>query len=145
MATNTETGYPRSWRFDEDGLTVEGVYTGVTSAPSKYGPVPVIYLNIGGEPRSIWLTATALRSRFRDELARRGTTDFESGEQIRIEREPEQRTSGSGNSYWAFKVTFLDRQPATAAEILASDGGVAGPVSAADDDIPFRCTIDGAL
>jgi hypothetical protein len=127
-----ETGYPRAWRWDEDGLVVEGRYVRLDEGITDYGPVPIVVLDVEGEQRSLWLSATALRSRFADELRRRGDSDFERGERIRIERAREKKVSSTGRSYWPFAVAFLDSVPRTAAEILAVQDPPEG-----EEDVPF--------
>ena len=124
--------FPRSWRWEFDGLEVAGGYVRLSEAPSAYGPVPVVTLKVDGEERGVWLSQTALRRKFADELGRRKSRDFELGERIRIERGAE-KARGAKFSYWPFDVSFEDAPQADALSILAVDASA----SAADEEIPF--------
>lgn len=82
---------------------------------------------------------TALRSKFAEELARRGAADFDLGERISVKRLAT-KESANGRSYRPFRVTFHDRPDLDARSVLglapnaptmpelASDG---------DDEPPF--------
>jgi hypothetical protein len=96
----TVNGFPRSWRWDEDGLVAAGAYVRLSEGPSAYdsGPVPVVTLKVDGEERGIWLSQTALRGKFVSELERRQARDFNPGERITIERGAE-KARGAKYSY----------------------------------------------
>jgi hypothetical protein len=128
--------YPKSWRWDEDGLVVDGTYVGTSSAPGEYGDIPILTLKVAGEDRAVWVTQIAIRSKLADELNRRKVRNFESGERIVIKRADEKKKSASGRSYWPFSCEFPDASPRDAAALLGVD---AVPVRSAssEDDIPF--------
>jgi hypothetical protein len=129
---------PRGWRWGEDGLVVEGAYVRTDEAPSVFGHVPILVLEVGGEERAIWVVHAALRSRLAEELRRRGTSDFEPGERIRVERGADRRVSSSGRSYWPFVVSFPDHPRRSAAEILgAAPPRAARPSPPEEDEVPF--------
>lgn len=88
------SAHPRSWNWNADGLVVSGAYVRLAEAPSAYGPVPVLTLDVDGELRSVWLSQTALRREFVNELDRRKSGDFDPGERIRIERGAEKVRGG---------------------------------------------------
>jgi len=54
----------------------------VDEAQSAYGPKAVVVLNVDGTDRAVWLTQTALVSKFQDELQRRRASDFDADERI---------------------------------------------------------------
>jgi hypothetical protein len=136
LTHDQDSDFPRSWRWDEDGLRIEGSYVRMDEGPSEYGRRAICVLNVGGEERSLWLTQEALISRFRDELERRLATDFSPGERIIVERGAEKKESANGRAYWPFKTRFLDAPRRAASDLLG------GPASSEEDDkekddIPF--------
>lgn len=141
MSGNGNTDFPRNWDWDGDGDTVQGSYVRVDEAPTSYGEKPILVLEVGGEERSVWLLATALRNRFADEVAKRPNGDLTIGEQVVIER-GEMRTSSSDRQYRAFTARFPDRPRRSAASILGAGRPETEPAESmapgpADDDIPF--------
>jgi hypothetical protein len=129
-----DSDYPRSWRWDEDGLRIAGTYVEMNEGPSEYGRRAICVLQVGGERRSLWLTQEALISKFREELERRELTDFTVGERIEVERGAEKKQSANGRGYWPFTVRFPDAPHKSAAELLGSS---AEPADAQADDLPF--------
>lgn len=110
-----------------------------------YGRCPIIVLDVEGERRSVWLTQTALRSKFAEELERRGAADFTPGEPVSIERATEMKESGTGKRYWPFSVAFGNAPTKTAAAILAgtetvapAGGGGSSSQLGANEPLPFR-------
>ncbi len=110
--------HPRSWLWSEDGSTITGTYVRMDTGPSDYGERAIIVLNVDGEDRSLWLNETALVAKFRDELARRTSGDFEPGERITASRGAAKVESANGRGYWPCPVTFHDAPRRSAAEIL---------------------------
>jgi hypothetical protein len=135
-----ETGFPQAWKFDEDGLRIEGTYLRLDEGPTEYGRRAIVVLDVEGVERALWLSAEVLRRRFADELERRQEQDFTVGELVVVERGEEKRESEAGRGYWPFTVQFPDAPQRTAASLLGADvtheqgekGGVRD-----DDDIPF--------
>ena len=70
MGTNQ---YPKTWKWDDDGTSLEGVLVGLKYAKSKFSddPVPVITLKSSGENVSVWLPGGLLR-RVSDESQKYG-------------------------------------------------------------------------
>lgn len=70
MGTNQ---YPKTWKWDDDGTSLEGVLVGLRYAKSKFSddPVPVITLKSSGENVSVWLPGGLLR-RLSDEAPKYG-------------------------------------------------------------------------
>jgi hypothetical protein len=126
--------YPRSWRFDEDGLRIAGTYVEMNEGPSEYGRRAICVLDVDGEKRSLWLTQEALIAKFRDELERRELADFTAGERIMVERGSEKKQSANGRGYWPFTVRFPDAPQKPAAELL---GASAERDETQTDDVPF--------
>jgi hypothetical protein len=131
--------FPRTWKFDEDGLEVTGAYLKTDRGPTQYGQKAILVLEVNGELRGVWVNSETLRLRLAEELESRGARDFIVGEQIVISRAPEKKTSESGRGYWPFKVRFPDAAGNDAADLLgahvprtAAEGGDSG-----DGDIPF--------
>ena len=119
--SDQDNGYPKSWKFGtDDPLEVEGRYVSTTTAPSGYGEVAIINLDVEGETRAVWLSTMVLKAQFADELRRRGSRDFNQGERITIARSAEKRTSEAGKPY------RLPRAPATADRSTAVTLTVAG-------------------
>ena len=134
--------YPRAWRFDKDGETVTGRYAYMTRAATSYAPHAAICNLVveSGGTVAVWLTASVLRQKFADELRRRGSEDFNPGEEITITRGAEKREAASGHEYWPFTVQFWSGEQATAAAILnipAADADVPPGQTTIDDEIPF--------
>jgi hypothetical protein len=130
--------FPRTWRWDDDGDTVEGRFIGFDEGPTAYGDKPIVVLQVDGEPRSLWLFDTALVSKFREEVRKRPTRDLTAGEQLYIKRGG-MITSGTGRDYRRYDVRFPDRPKRKAAEILGSRGeqDEVTPDELEDDDLPF--------
>jgi hypothetical protein len=130
--SDQDNGYPKSWKFGtDDPLEVEGRYVSTTTAPSGYGEVAIINLDVEGETRAVWLSTMVLKAQFADELRRRGSRDFNQGERITIARSAEKRTSEAGKPYWAYVTRFLDAPHADAASVLGVD------TNEVDDEIPY--------
>lgn len=100
---------PRWWNWDDDGSTVEGAYVRLDVAPAVFDDDPILILAVAGELRAVRLSSTVLRSRFVDELARRGSRDFEPGERIAITRGAEKQTGARGCDHWP--IVFHDAPP----------------------------------
>ncbi len=63
------TEYPETWLFDEHGETVAGTFLRWDQGQKKkYGPKTIAVLEVDGTERSLWLNATVLYGKFRDEL-----------------------------------------------------------------------------
>jgi len=130
--------FPQSWKFDEDGNSVTGTYLRMDEGTTSYGSKPIVVLDVDGEERSVWLSQTALRSKFADELARRHASDFDPGERISISRAKEKKTAASGHAYWPFTVIFHNAPKRDAASILGIDEDDATADDDGEDDgIPF--------
>jgi hypothetical protein len=130
-----DSDFPRSWRFDEDGLRIAGTYVEMNEGPSEYGRRAICVLDVDGEKRSLWLTNEALISKFRDELERRELADFTAGERIEVERGAEKKQSANGRGYWPFVVRFPDAPHKSAAELLGASAE--RDESQTDDVLPF--------
>jgi hypothetical protein len=129
-----DSDYPRSWRFDEDGLRIAGTYVEMNEGPSEYGRRAICVLQVGDEKRSLWLTQDALIAKFREELERRDLADFTTGERIVVERAAEKKQSSNGRGYWPFTVRFPDTPHKSAAELLGASAERDEPQT---DDVPF--------
>src|SRR5947209_1528556 len=120
-STADQTDFPRSWRWDQDGLHVDGTFVQMDEGPTEYGRKPILVLDVGSERRSIWLTQEALVGRFRDELERRRAPNFTAGERIIVTRGSEKKESQAGRSYWPFKVSFPDAPRPSDADMLSAE------------------------
>jgi hypothetical protein len=139
-AASTESRFPAAWRFDEDGLRIEGRFVRIDEGPSEYGRRPIIVLDVDGTERALWLSQEVLRRRFADELDRRQSQDFVPGEQIVVERGAEKRESEAGRSYWPFVVDFPEGPRRSGAAILSPaerSDQPEPPAEVVDDGIPF--------
>jgi len=138
--THDET-FPATWRWDEHGRTLHGLYVRMDEAVTDYGRRPILILDVDGEERSVWLFDTALVSKFHDQLATRPTGDFTAGERIVIERGEEKVESAGGRRYWPYKVRFPDAPKRSASDILGVDKPSTVELepddAPSDDDIPF--------
>ena len=123
--------FPAYWDWDKDGLRCEGALVRVEQGQSVHGPVAIAVLDVDGTERSLWLNATALRSKFRDELARRRARRFTPGERIVVERAPEKRVGASGYAYWPFRVRFPEGPDLDDADLLGLDAAE----EVGDDDV----------
>jgi hypothetical protein len=145
---------PRNWRWDEDGDDVAGRFLGWSVGRTQnYGPKKILILDVDGEPRSVWLFATALENKLKDEVFARPNADLNPGERIVIRRGQMVTGKVTGNEYRDFDVSFPDRPPVTAGQLWFGDSAGAEvngngsrepdrPASTAadpahDDDIPF--------
>jgi hypothetical protein len=127
--------FPRTWRFDEDGLEVKGHYVRLDEGHTQNGPCPIVVLNVDGEHRSVWAFHAALRNRLADEVGRRSDGDLTQGERVVI-RQGEVKQGASGYSYRSYVVRFPDapkRSPKDILGPLPSDDDRTGD----DDDAPF--------
>jgi hypothetical protein len=148
VQSNGELEYPATWRWDEHGHTLEGLYVRMEEgATDGYGRKPIVILNVDGQERSVWLFDAALVSKFRDQLATRPAGDFDVGERVAIERGAEKvKSATSDRRYWPYKVRFPDAPQRSAGDILGTridrakpelppDGSAVDADS--DDPIPF--------
>ena len=102
--------YPRSWRWDVDGLVVEGDHVRFDEAPYDGRLVGIHVLRVGQEERSIWAGYwQSLAAKIADELARRPSGDLDLGERIRYERGEHKAVSAKGFAYWPFAARFGNR------------------------------------
>jgi hypothetical protein len=147
QSTTTER---RDWNWERDGV-LDGHYVETRQVTVKNGPAAgkqklVFDFHVGtsDEPVSVWETAV-IRSKFQQELRRRGKPDFEAGEQITIT--PNGTKTGAHGDYRDFEIDFEHEAPKrTAAELLGdpgpeNDSADPGPevdtAADADSDIPF--------
>ena len=127
-----ESKYPKTWKWDEDGASVEGVLTGLRYAKSKFddGHVPVITIQSNGTPLSVWLPGALLR-RVSDEAPKYGDI-------IRIVRGDLVPFGNEGRTYRAWDVEVIRKQGEYAD---FSGPGMPEPkeeiAPVADSDIPF--------
>ena len=140
MTVTTDTTFPRSWSWDEDGDLLRGRYVEISEAPTREGVKPVLIVEVeGGERRTCWLFHEALRNKLAEEVARRPTGDLIPGEPIVIERLPWRESEG-GRRYRAYRVAFPERPKRSAREILLGTPAPEVGAEQVDDDaedIPF--------
>jgi hypothetical protein len=112
--------FPRAWRFDQDGATVEGTFVGWSKGHTEQGAKTILLLQVGGETRGVWLLWTVLAAKLAREVAVRPGGDFEPGERITITRlgKVEQKSDTGRRPYVNFAVSFPDAKPLTAAQAL---------------------------
>jgi hypothetical protein len=122
--------FPRTWRFDEDGLEVKGRYVEFSEGSTANGLCSIIVLNVDGERRSVWAFHTALRNRLADEVARRCEGDLTQGELVVI-KQGETKQSGGGRSYVSYAVRFPEAPKRSPKEILGE------PETPESDEVPF--------
>jgi hypothetical protein len=140
-----EREHPESWFWDSDGDSVLGRFIRFDRAPTKdYGMKAILVLDVAGVPRSVWLTATVLFNRVRDEVASRPNRNLEPGEQVSIRRLGKTKGEGGRQGYWKFQVLFPDRPQATTEEIFdlgteQEEAAESTPPAAGSqgDEIPF--------
>lgn len=101
------------WRWETDGeeLTISVTRT-TRDVETRSGKSCRLVLDgtVNGESRSIWAWPKALHHRLLDELGRRGSSDFDVGEAIRIRRGEEHASRKNEGWTWRnFEVEFLDR------------------------------------
>jgi hypothetical protein len=134
------TEYPMSWMWDEDGDEVSGRHTHFSQGHTKDGTaVPIVVLQVDGEPRAVWLFHEALREQFLAEIKARPSGDLEPGERVTIKRGEKKRSqSNPDRSYRSFQVMFEHKRQPSPLDLLSA--GV--PLGASqpppmDVDIPF--------
>ena len=66
-------------------------------------------LEVDGTERSLWLNATVLYGKFRDELQNRPGRDLTVGERIVVTRLEEKTATDGETTYRNFRVLFPDR------------------------------------
>lgn len=122
--TADELEFPQSWIFDEDGDQVAGTYVRFDRGQTKeFGSKVIVVLNVDGAERSIWLTQTAVYSKFRQELENRSSQTLEPGERVFIRR-GEKVKGKNDREYWAFVVAFPDRPELSARDLFELDPGL---------------------
>jgi hypothetical protein len=89
LSAEATTSNRRDWNWDSDGK-LEGLYVETRQVTIKNGPsagksklIFDFHVGLEDERVSVW-EATVLRSKFREELTRRGAFDFDPGERITI-------------------------------------------------------------
>jgi hypothetical protein len=140
LSAEATTSNRRDWNWDSDG-ELAGHYVETRQVMIKNGPsagqsklIFDFHVGLEDELVSVW-EATVLRSKFREELTRRGAFDFDPGERITIT--PLGMKEGANGTYRDFAVDFEHAAPKpTTAQLLADTGGDE-PGSFTDDDIPF--------
>ena len=147
METITER---RDWDFAADG-ELDGMYVETRSVTIKNGPSAgqtktVVDFHVGPDDElvTVW-PPTVLKRMFREELKRRGKSDFEPGERMLIR--PKGKRTGPNGPYWDFEnVEFEHAAPKPSAVDLfrnepqdedAPALPAGEPATSADDDIPF--------
>jgi hypothetical protein len=145
--------YPRAWIFGKpgemvevkgekvpaDGLEASGTFVAFALGQTReFGKKPVAILRIGGEERSLWLTAEALFGSFRDELADRANHRIEPGERITAKRSEEKVASPTARApYWGFSVRFPDRPELDPEQVFDLSEKPAEKSEADNGDVPF--------
>jgi hypothetical protein len=144
--STTDATARRDWNWDSGG-TLDGLYVETRQVTPKSGPSAgttklVFDFRVGPDDElvTVWEN-TVLRSRFGQELVRRGKDDFEPGERITVT--PLGWKDGARDRYRDFDITFEFAAPKpSAAELLAADTGEPDrepgpPQPKQSDDIPF--------
>jgi hypothetical protein len=138
--SQTETQYPCSWLWAEDGNTLDGTFVEFDEGMTRdFGARPIIVAVVAGEKRSLWLNETALRNRVADEVARRPSGDLDPGERLIVTRLGK-KMSGNGREYVAFDVKFPDRPRRSAQDIFNVEPTASAATdnqTDAGDGIPF--------
>lgn len=122
-------GYPRNWKFDEDGPIVSGRYVRMSGGYTRaYGEKPILVLALdSGEEVGVWIFHTALGSKVARELMRCTSGDFDPGEQVTIEQLGWSQPDGRTAAYMNYRVEFANAVQQSPRQLLA------GFVSAFDD------------
>lgn len=122
-------GYPRNWKFDEDGPVVVGRYVRMSGGFTRaYGEKPIMVLALDtGEQVGVWIFHTALGSKVARELMRRTAGDFDIGERIEIEQLGWTHPEGRAAAYMNYRVEFENTVQQSPRQLLS------GFVSAFDD------------
>jgi hypothetical protein len=111
--------FPEAWRWNEHGAVVSGTFVKFDRGQTKdYGPKVIVVLDVDGEQRSIWLTATVLFGKFKDELGNRPEHCLEPGERITIKRLDKVETKDAVAPYWKFNVIFHDSPELTTEDLF---------------------------
>jgi hypothetical protein len=138
--------HPEAWLWDEHGPVVSGTFVHFARGQTRdYGKKVIAVLDVGGEQRSIWLTATVLFGKFRDELLDRPGHRLEPGERITVKRLDKVESAEARGAYWNFAVLFHNSpQPSEGdlfgfADADADSAPPSEPTSGKreDDGIPF--------
>ena len=125
MTNVTQPTDRRDWSWDNDGA-LDGMYVETRSVAIRNGPSAGkskllfdFHLSADDSSVSVWETAV-LRSKFREELKRRGKPEFEAGERIVIT--PTGTKEGVNGTYRDFAIEFEFAAPKpTTAELLGMD------------------------
>jgi hypothetical protein len=129
----TQMKYPKTWKWDADGDSVEGVLSGLRYAKSKFGdePVPVLTIVSNGENISVWLPGGLMR-RVSDSAPKYGDI-------IKIHRGDLVPFGNEGRTYRAWEVDVV-RKEGEYVDFSGPGLPVAQEVEVAqvdDSDIPF--------
>lgn len=142
--SNSESDYPKAWRFDEDGGITEEPFVKFTSGPTKdFGRKPICVLDIDGVERSVWLLHDVLFQAFRRELQTRPSKTLEPAERISIKYVGRKQNEDKSRSYVDYRVTFHDSPEESTESLFRLDdddreGGLEPPSQQGQkDDIPF--------
>jgi len=146
LRADAVSDYPRSWYWGDDPDECIGKYVGISEGYRKTGEVvPIITLEVDGEPRAIWLFGIALRDQFLREIELRPSRDLDPGETVTIRRgEERQSAAHPDRHYRVFEVSFEHKRKPTAMELLAgplrptqAPPSMGGPATDDDDGVPY--------
>lgn len=128
--------FPRTWKWNDDGDTLEGVLTGLRWVDSKQNPgetIPVLTVQRENEAVSVWVSG-GLRRRMEDHSPRYGDT-------LRITRGALVPFGNEGREYREWEIV-CDRAAGSYVDLAGRalpNPNEAEPVAAGvdDSDIPF--------
>jgi hypothetical protein len=145
--TEITTDYPKTFVWEEDAedlgdrYRLEGTFLALEEGPTAQGSRPILVLEIGGVPRSVWVLHGPFHDKLKEEIERRATPEFIVGERMVFERWKDKATSEStGRSYTPYKAWFIDRPKRSEADIL---GAIKKQSDVAVEDVDLVAATDG--
>lgn len=127
-----EKDYPESWIPENEGDNLVGVFVGLDSGRTPFGPAWIVVLDCNGTHRSIWLLHEALRSQF---LQAKPVSGELVAVSYRGRRKAKNPTPGRSDTYHDYRVAVDRGGEASAATWEAIEGSTEAP--ATEDEIPF--------
>jgi hypothetical protein len=140
----SDSSYPRSWIWDEDGDEARGTYASFSQGRTRSGDiVPIVNMTIAGEVRAVWLYNDVLRGAFVEEIKARPSGDLDPDELVTARRGKKcQSASNPDRTYREFTVEFEHKRQPSPLDLLSAGLPLGAtqppPPSMQDDaDIPF--------
>jgi hypothetical protein len=137
LLAELDKDFPESWIPEKKGDTIVGVLVSASTAPTQFGPAPVLHLATDEGDRSVWLFYETLKSEFR----RLRPT---AGEKVAIRYlgkiKAKNPTAGKSDTYHAYRLAVdrpLGSQKLDWDDLLGPVESTPEPEEPTTEEIPF--------